>query len=384
MDDQQFVKIAYFHVFGKPPIEESVYRMLGASFPEFDVQSITLIPLLRRRPLVILGNFFAMIREYGLGSLKNYNSFKQAFLSTPYLFQKISELCRDAIVANKEHYVFSFQLQSLFDCSVPGIPNYVYTDHTHLLNHAYQGFSVRFKSERWLALEKKIYANATGIFTRSENVSQSLERDYECAPEKIECVYVGMNTPGPVGATAGISNNSKSILFIGSDWARKGGDILIQAFSQVLESHPDATLTIVGARPQVSVPNCRVLGRVPLEQIDKHYSRASLFCLPTLQEPFGVVLLEAMAHGLPVIATSIGAVPEVVTADTGILVPPHNVDALTAALNELLADPDRARKLGARGQRLVITRYNWTTVGAAIRHAILDDSEAPPAASASA
>jgi len=79
---------------------------------------------------------------------------------------------------------------------------------------------------------------------------------------------------------------------------------------------------------------------------------ADLFCLPSVQEGFGIVFLEAMAAGLPVVACRAAAIPEVVLDGvTGVLTPPRDPVALAAALEGLLRDPERARRLGAEGRR---------------------------------
>lgn len=347
--------------------------MLVATFPEFEVISLVLVPRLRRRPLIVALNLVAAIREYGLGAFKSYAATKTAFIATPYLFRQVKKLAQRELLRDGAEYVFTFQLQSLFDCSVPGIPHYVYTDHTNLANLNYPGYRGRLKSKRWRELERSIYTNASMVFTRSSNISRSLEQEYGCPPEKIACVYVGMNTPAPTAAQDNANYGNKNILFVGTDWTRKGGEVLLEAFSRVLETHPDAMLTIVGNAPATDIPNCRLPGRIPVAELDNYYATASIFCLPTLQEPFGVTVVEAMSHKLPVVATAVGAIPDLVTAQTGILVPPNDSAALAGALLDLLSDPDKARALGRNGFELVSMRYNWASVGQAIRDRVTAD-----------
>ncbi len=96
---------------------------------------------------------------------------------------------------------------------------------------------------------------------------------------------------------------SKNILFVGVDWEREGGPTRAKAFNEVLRVHPDATLTIVGTSPQLGIPNCNVVRRIPLSEVKRYYEEARIFCLSTEIEPFGIVFLEAMAHKLPIIGT---------------------------------------------------------------------------------
>jgi glycosyltransferase involved in cell wall biosynthesis len=93
------------------------------------------------------------------------------------------------------------------------------------------------------------------------------------------------------------------------------------------------------------------------------YRQADLFVLPSRRESFGLVLAEAMACGLPVVATTAGAIPEVVeNAATGLLVPPDHSEAFAAAVVSLMSDPGRMKGMGAAGSRRVKERFTWEKV----------------------
>ena len=127
-------------------------------------------------------------------------------------------------------------------------------------------------------------------------------------------------------------------------------------------------LTIVGASPQLDMPNCTVLGNVLMTDLSKHFAESSVFCLPSRLEPFGIAVLEAMLHRLPVVATSEGALPDMVRDGvTGHVVPPGDAPQLAAALIELLQDPVRCRQFGEAGYQLAKFRYTWPAVGARMR-----------------
>jgi glycosyltransferase involved in cell wall biosynthesis len=97
-----------------------------------------------------------------------------------------------------------------------------------------------------------------------------------------------------------------------------------------------------------------LLGDVSRAQLAGEYVNADVFCLPSVQEGFGIVFLEAMAAGLPVVACRAAAIPEVVRdGATGVLVPPRDPAALAGAIGDLLCDPARARALGEEGRRRV-------------------------------
>jgi starch synthase len=100
------------------------------------------------------------------------------------------------------------------------------------------------------------------------------------------------------------------------------------------------------------------------------YVSANLFCLPSVQESLGIVFLEAMAAGLPVVACRAAAIPEVVEDGvTGVLAPPRDPAGLAAALEALIADPGRARAMGEAGRR-VVAAYTPERVAARLLEAV--------------
>ena len=134
----------------------------------------------------------------------------------------------------------------------------------------------------------------------------------------------------------------------------------------MLASHPRAELTIVGCSPELDLPNCEVVGPLPVEQVGGYYDRASVFCLPTRREAYGIAFLEALAHGLPVVATRVGALPELVSeGETGYLVDVGDVDALASRLTALLDDPETCRRLGLAARRVGAT-YTWPRTAEAV------------------
>jgi D-inositol-3-phosphate glycosyltransferase len=110
----------------------------------------------------------------------------------------------------------------------------------------------------------------------------------------------------------------------------------------------------------------RLLGRVDRADLPALIRSADVVACVPWYEPFGIVPLEAMACGVPVVASSVGGLVDTVVHDvTGVHVPPRRPDAVAAALRELLADPDRRRRLGAAGVQRVRRRFGWRRVAAA-------------------
>ena len=373
-------KILFVRIFASAPVGDSVATLLRDTFSEYEVEILDISRLIKDRPELLLNNALHMTRSYGLDLARGHKKLRGAFLATPYLFKRVKAIITEHVAQDPEQYAFTFQLQSFFDASTGLVPHFVYTDHTHLANLEYPDFDDRgLYSEAWLALERSIYGNATRVFTRSTNIAQSIVNQYGVAAEKVICVYAGVNVRVESGGLNPGRYDKGNILFVGIDWERKGGPDLIQAFRQVRELFPGASLTIVGCSPEIKLPNCRVVGRIPVDEVHQYYEEASLFCLPTTLEPFGVVFVEAMAYGLPIVATRIGAIPDFVSeGHNGYLVEPRDVAALTSALANLVDDGEKCRAFGQFGRKLAAERYNWKNVGARIRQSIEESVTLPP------
>lgn len=169
----------------------------------------------------------------------------------------------------------------------------------------------------------------------------------------------------------------RSILHIGKFELNKGQDILLRAFRQLLEAIPDARLTLVGSdgpdkgRIEALIAelgletSVEMHCNVPHNEVPALLSRADLFVLPSRAEAFGIVLLEAGAAGLPVIAANVGGVPELIDDGvTGILVPPDDESRLEAAMRELLVDSEKADRLAASWHQRSLSGWSWQRAAA--------------------
>jgi glycosyltransferase involved in cell wall biosynthesis len=356
---------------------DSVESMVRSAFPEYRLEDFPLSRICEQDRIWMPAKVLAVATDFGVGALLRPSLLRSRYFQTKYLFRRVREAMRRVI--DPARHVFSFQTQSMYDTSVPGVPHFVYTDHTHLSNLTSPYFDrSMLRSAAWVALERTIYENAARVFTRSSDVTADLQNRYGIDPEKVACVRCGSNVDVAENFApdnAGYAN--RHILFVGQDWERKGGDDLVAAFRRVLSVYPDAQLTIIGARPVLDLPNCNVLGKVPLAELTHWYAKASVFCLPTRLEPFGVAFLEAMHHRLPIVATAVGAVPDMVLEGVnGHLVAPGDPAKLAEALIGLLGDPARCRQLGEAGYRRASQDYTWDSVGRRIRSHVLSVMDA--------
>ena len=166
----------------------------------------------------------------------------------------------------------------------------------------------------------------------------------------------------------------KIVLFAGRHVYDKGVDVLIEAARIILSRRRDVKFVIAGDGPMrfhlmwlASVYGLgeKILftGRLSDEELYRAYKLADVVVIPSRYEPFGIVALEAMASGKPVVASRVGGLSEVVVdGETGILVPPGDPEALAQAIETLLYDPVLAKKMGATGRRRVEALYRWDKV----------------------
>jgi len=224
------------------------------------------------------------------------------------------------------------------------------------------------------ALERRNLRRAARVVTTSRYSQGRAVAAYGLAPERVVTVPEGIDLGAWRGLPAPRRGGPPTILSVARQYPRKNTRTLLAALPLVRRRLPGARLRIVGGGPEL--PALRrmtadlgldgavtFLGPVARDaDVRREYARADLFCLPSLQEGFGIVFLEAMAAGLPVVAGAAGAVPEVVPhGEAGLLVPPSDTHALADALATLLADGALRRRMGAAG-RAHAAAYDWPKV----------------------
>jgi len=367
-------KIAFVKIGSFSHANEFLATALRTQFPRHELDVLDVWKLGRAQKGFFSRNLPYVAKEYGIDLLLKRRKFSQCMNRTTYMFRAFSNVAVQRI--NPRDHAFSLQTQTMFDASREGVKHFVYTDHTALANLRYPALSAQERkaalvSPLWIQQERAIYHHAAMNFPMSQFIAQSMIEDYGCPRDKVVCVYAGGNLsyqsdPNPKNYA------SKNMIFVGVEWERKGGPELAQAFALVRQKHPDAKLTIVGCRPQLSLPNCQIVGMVPVQTIRQYYDQAAIFCLPTRREPFGFVFVEAMLEKLPVVATRIGAVPDLINeGETGCIVEPGDVQGLAAALTALLNDPARCQAMGEAGYRRAKEEFSWDKVAQRIKEQVV-------------
>ncbi len=223
--------------------------------------------------------------------------------------------------------------------------------------------------------EARVYAAADHVMTLSGRLRNSFMGGFGLDASDVTTVFAGPNGDFVDTALGRHPHEPPievppTILFVGRSFDRKGGDLLLEAFSHVRRAVPDARLVVVGPSDGVpQSPGVINLGLLrkdnPAESVRlaQAYAEADVFCLPTRYEPFGIALVEAMLFGLPCVATDAWAVPEIVVhGRTGLLVERESVEGVSAALIRLLSDPRTATQMGREGRARAMEQFTWPRV----------------------
>jgi glycosyltransferase involved in cell wall biosynthesis len=219
----------------------------------------------------------------------------------------------------------------------------------------------------WL-MQRFVASRLDGVVTDSNASASAIERAYGVPRERVRVVYIGVD--GDVFRRVDVERQPNSLLFVGNpDDSNKGVRYLLEAL-RLLKHDLPLHLTIV-QRPGSTearrlVARLGLFGRVSflesltVPELVREYNRAELLVSPSLYEGFGLPAAEAMACETPVLATTGGALPEVVSqAETGWLVPPGDAPALAESIRLLLGDPGLRDRLGRAGRRSVLDRFSW-------------------------
>lgn len=235
---------------------------------------------------------------------------------------------------------------------------------------------VRATFVRLARLEGSNARRAERVVSTSQYCRERIAFHYDVPAQRIGIVPEGIDVTTWSAALAAVPprrDPRPTILCVARQYPRKHVADLLRAFALIEQRAPLARLRIVGDGPEHAnlvqlaqtlglAGRVDFLGGLPDDEVKREYAHSDIFALPSVQEGFGIVFLEAMAAGLPVVSTTAAAIPETVRhGQTGVLVPPGDVHAIAGALLLLLNDPElRARY--ARSAREAVAAYDWLRV----------------------
>lgn len=227
---------------------------------------------------------------------------------------------------------------------------------------------------RYPALLRRSLERGATVHTPSEFVAAEVRELLDVTPDRVVAIHSGVPEVGSGDATRGAqrAGGDRYVLALGTIEPRKNLTTLIQAFDAIAAADPEVLLVLAGPagwdapRVQAAVDAARARTRIHQLGFVAGAARADLlagatvFAYPSIYEGFGFPPLEALTHGVPVVASTAGALPEVLD-DAAVLVDPLDVDALAGALEADLALDAAGRAARAARGLEVVTRYDWDT-----------------------
>lgn len=221
----------------------------------------------------------------------------------------------------------------------------------------------------------EVYRHATGIMTYSPLSRHSLICHHGVAPEKVSCIGCSSSVyPSSIRREHG-KKAINDFIWIGTDYENKGTGEVILAAKRLNDAGYNVALSLVGidSIPISPVPDyVRVIPYIKDRgDIARLFEEAGAFIMPSYRETFGIVYIEAMSCGLPVIATTRGGMAEIVRASkSGLVVPPGDITAIQSAMMSLIDDPAGAAEMGQRGYELCRNNFTGEILGSRISYSI--------------
>jgi len=230
--------------------------------------------------------------------------------------------------------------------------------------------------EWWMTYEAK------RVIVCSNSVKWELESHFNLPHDKVTVIPNGVEISNfnlninreEVKRRYGIKPNERIVLFIGRLVPQKGVDTLIKAVPLIIQRHRDAKILIAGdgwsrtyleelAKSMGLGDHVRFLGFISDWELADLMVAADVLVVPSVYEPFGIVALEGMAAGTPVVATNIGGLSEIIEHDkTGVLVYPRNPESIAWGVNRVLSDRKYADWLVRNARKKVLEAYSWEEI----------------------
>lgn len=252
----------------------------------------------------------------------------------------------------------------------------------------------------------RVVSRASGVFALSP-ADFDIVRSMGFKGSELSIVSNGVPLPDPdagandkqllqdIGIPAHRRGGEITCMFLANHTPNKGLPVLLEAFARL--ERPFLLIVAGEKRPDVDyeahVRACRpgqrivVTGRLSDAAVGAALRRSDLFVFPTLADTFPLVVLEAMAHGVPVLASRVGGIPHQIEDDCGVLIEPGNANALHAAVDMLALQGDRLVEMGRRARARAASRFSWAAAARAAAQAyerVLDAKHSPRAATPAA
>lgn len=247
--------------------------------------------------------------------------------------------------------------------------HYLFTDYSRglIADQHSVGRSAPNKYRQLLkSAERESLRQYTGVFVTSEYVKEYFRQEYAIDEGKLHVVGSGFRVLQQIDQV----RRPKSVLFVArQSFASKGGAVLVSAFPDIQRRHADAELTLVADErdPEIKplLSKIRENPSISLvasntQDLDYLMATSALYCAPAPCEPWGLIYLESMSVGTPVLGSSEGAVPEITQqGSTGIVVSDIHPEAVSNAVSDAFDSPDSLLEMGAKSRAHVRATYSW-------------------------
>jgi glycogen synthase len=250
------------------------------------------------------------------------------------------------------------------------IPYVIFLDYTTALAERNWSTWATFLSDRarqkWFECERLAYARATHIFSMSQVVKTSLIEDYEIAAQKITVVGSSGDFQEPYSGEKNFG--SHQILFNGSDFERKGGNLVLAAFRKVRQIVPDAKLIVVGKTIDSDETGVVNLGYIKSRsEMHQLFLESDLVVAPAYCDPFPTFLMEAMNYGVPCITSNRDGMPEIVEHGvSGVIINRIASEQLADEIIELLSNSKKLASMSQASRSRIQTQLNWDYIASQI------------------
>jgi glycosyltransferase involved in cell wall biosynthesis len=230
----------------------------------------------------------------------------------------------------------------------------------------------RLRLRRWyyfLHRQRRVVSKLNHLLTVSHQSRQDIARDFNISESKIRVIYIGVDAEEFAPINGVVRQPRRLLATLSAEVPLKGLEFLLRAMARLIRCFPGLELLLIGSLNPGGHTD-RLIDKLGLrrsvgfvsdlktQEIVRYYAETTIAVSPSLYEGFGLPAAEAMACGVPVVATTAGGLPEVV-GDAGVLVPPGNATALANAIADLLNDPGKRCRLGEAGRQRVLAKFSW-------------------------
>lgn len=232
--------------------------------------------------------------------------------------------------------------------------------------------------ERFLISETRALSAVHNVIVTSPFTARRLA-DFQVGPERLHVVEPGVMRAAPARGNAEVPR----LLCVATVTPRKGHDVLVEALATLTDlswtcdciggldrapAHVERVKSRIAAHGLEE--RIHLLGERPADALDEAYHASDIFVLPSHYEGYGMVVSEALAHALPVVTTTGGALAHTLPDDAGLKVPAGDITALAGALREMLGDPHKRQAWRDGAKRARVSLRDWSQVGAAFAAAL--------------